>query len=255
MLLTNLTVVLAMMLLLWAVSIAQRDASIIDPFWGLGFIVVAWVSCYLCWPVSPRAMLIAGLVTVWGLRLSSHLFWRNHRKPEDARYTAMREKHGDRFWWVSLFTVFWLQAILLWFIAFPIQFVASDLGETPLGWLDAVGFLLWLSGFFFESVGDWQLARFRADPANKGKVLDSGLWRYTRHPNYFGDFCVWWGIYVLSIGGGGAWTFLSPLLMSVFLIKISGAALLEKDIGDRRPEYSAYKMRTSNFFPAPPKRP
>ena len=148
--------------------------------------------------------------------------------------------------------MFWLQAILLWFIAFPIQFATSNSSETPIGWLDCVGVLLWLTGFFFESVGDWQLARFRADPKNRGRVLDTGLWRYTRHPNYFGDFCVWWGIYVVSIGGGGVWTFFSPLLMSVLLMKVSGVTLLEKDINERRPEYAAYKLRTSNFFPWPP---
>jgi steroid 5-alpha reductase family enzyme len=252
MLLINLAVVFAMMFLLWSASLIRRDASIIDPFWGLGFIVVAWVSCFLSWPVSTRAILITALVTLWGLRLSGYLFWRNHGKPEDARYAAMREKHGSRFWWVSLLTVFWLQALLLWFIAFPIQFAASGSGEIPFGWLDYVGVLLWLTGLFFETVGDWQLARFRADPTNKGKVLDSGLWRYTRHPNYYGDFCVWWGIYLLSIGAGGVWTFLSPLLMSVLLMKVSGVTLLEKDIAVRRPEYAAYKNRTSDFFPWPP---
>ena len=149
MLLTNLFIILAMMFLLWTASLIRRDASIIDPVWGLGFIVVAWASCFQNWPVSTRMLIITLLVTIWGMRLSGYLFWRNHGEPEDSRYTAMREKHGDRSWWVSLLTVFWLQAFLLWFISFPIQFAAFDLGETPIGWIEVIGILVWGVGFVF----------------------------------------------------------------------------------------------------------
>ena len=208
MLLINLVVVFTMMFLLWLVSLVRRDVSIIDPVWGLGFIVVAWATCIQSWPVSSRMILVTVLVTIWGLRLSGYLFWRSIGEPEDARYAAMRKHHGDRFWWVSLITVFGLQAFLLWLIAFPIQFVGFNADGASLGWLDVVGVMLWLVGFFFESVGDWQLARFRGDPNNRGKVLDSGLWRYTRHPNYFGDFL----IYVsFALSGAWIWGIFSPI--------------------------------------------
>ena len=253
MLLNNLMILLAMMFLLWLISQVRRDVSIIDPVWGVGFVVIAWATCIQNWPVSGRMLLVTSLVTIWGIRLWGYLFWRGIGEPEDSRYAAMRDKHDDRFWWVSLITVFGLQAFLLWLIAFPIQYTAASAEATSLGWLDAVGVLLWLVGFFFESVGDWQLARFRGNPDNRGKVLDSGLWRYTRHPNYFGDFCVWWGFYLLSIGAGAGWTIFSPLVMSILLMKISGVTLLEKNISERRPEYSSYKARTSSFFPWRPK--
>ncbi len=162
----------------------------------------------------------------------------------------MRDKHGPRFWLVSLASVFWLQAILMWLVAWPIQF-----GQRPdggaLGWLDFAGCILWAVGFVFESAGDIQLAKFKADPSNRGRVMDRGLWRYTRHPNYFGNFCVWWGLYLIATSGGVWWTVHGPLLMSFLLLKVSGVALLEKTITERRPEYRDYAARTNAFFPGP----
>ena len=253
-LLLSLVVVAIATVALWLVSLQLRDASIADPFWGTGFIFVSWTAVMYNGVTNWRAVLLAVLITIWGLRLSLFLLWRSRGHGEDSRYVAMRTHHGQRFWWVSLFTVFLLQGVLLWFVAMPIQVVAAGESGATVGMLDALGVLVWLVGLIFESVGDWQLARFKSDPGNAGKVLDSGLWRYTRHPNYFGDFCVWWGIFLIAASGGYWWTIASPLLMSFLLMKVSGVALLEKTIVNRRPKYEDYIRRTNAFFPGLPKK-
>lgn len=257
-LVVTLAVLLGAMLVLWLVSVARRDASVADVFWGAGFVLVAWTALAMNAPAPGRVWLATLLTSVWGLRLALHLGSRNwaaHAKHgEDRRYAAMRAHHGDRFWWVSLFTVFLLQGLLLWFVALPLQVAAVAKGASGFGLLDAAGSVLWATGFLFESVGDWQLARFKAEPRNAGKVMDRGLWRYTRHPNYFGDFCVWWGLYLLCTAGGAGWTILSPALMAFLLMRVSGVTLLESDIRDRRPDYAAYQARTSSFFPWFPRR-
>ncbi len=255
--LNSLLLVIATLTCLWLLSLVRRDASIVDPFWGMGFVLVTW---YVWESASTarlieRSWLLAALTTLWGLRLSLYLLWRNWGHDEDRRYRAMREYHGARFWWVSFLTVFLLQAIILWIVSLPIQAAMINAETTPLGWLDFVGVGLWSVGLFFESVGDFQMARFQADPKNVGQVMAHGLWRFTRHPNYFGDFCVWWGLYLIATSAGAAWTIFSPLLMSFLLLKVSGVTLLEKTITDRRPDYAAYQARTSSFFPWPPKRP
>lgn len=242
------------MTILWLVSLPLRDASIVDPFWGLGFVIVAWVAIGLNSPITARDWLMAALTTLWGMRLSLFLLWRNWGHGEDRRYRAMREANGARFWWWSLLSVFLLQAGILWFVSLPIQATIVTSDETPLGWLEALGVIVWSVGLLFETVGDVQLASFRADPANAGGVMDRGLWRYTRHPNYFGDFCVWWGLYLVALASGAGWTVLSPLVMSFFLMKVSGVSLLEQTIGERRPKYAAYQRRTNAFFPGLPKR-
>ncbi|MFH1330256.1 MAG: DUF1295 domain-containing protein, partial [Actinomycetota bacterium] len=204
---------------------------------------------------EARRWLLVSLVTVWGLRLGAYLAYRNLGKGEDYRYVAMREKAGGRFWIVSLFKVFLLQGLLLWVVSLPVQ--AGQLPSVPdgIGPLAIVGTALWAVGLFFETAGDAQLARFKADPANKGKVMDRGLWRYTRHPNYFGDFVVWWGIYLVALEGHGTWWAVAgPLLMSFLLLRVSGVAMLEKTIGTRRPGYGEYVRRTSAFVPRPPRR-
>ncbi len=248
---TNALVLLAFMTGLWVVATRLRDVSIIDCCWGAAFVVVAWVSVTLNRPASARMLLLVVLTTLWGMRLSLYLLLRKRGHAEDRRYQAMREYHGPRFWWVSLFTVFLLQGALVWFVALPLQSAAVIASRAPLGGLDACGALLWLIGFAFESGGDWQLARFQADPANQGRVLDQGFWRFTRHPNYFGDFCVWWGLYAVAAAGGAWGTILSPVVMTVLLLKVSGVALLEESIGRRRPEYAEYVRRTNAFFPGP----
>jgi steroid 5-alpha reductase family enzyme len=238
---------LGAMVLLWVVSLPLRNASIVDVFWGPAFVLAAWTAA-LAGGGGPRRALALALVSLWGLRLGLHLARRNLGHGEDPRYAAMRRGHGPRFWWVSLFTVFLLQAGLAWFISLPVQ--AAVLGPaTPLGLLDLAAALLWAVGLAFEAVGDAQLARFRADPRNRGRALDTGLWRYTRHPNYFGDACAWWGLGLLGVAAGHPWTILSPALMTFLLVRVSGVALLERDIGARRPGYRDYVARTSPFFP------
>jgi steroid 5-alpha reductase family enzyme len=254
--LPSLLLVLALMHLLWLASIAKRDASIVDPFWGTGFVILSWFAFFRSQTELPlRVHGIVWLTTLWGLRLSLHLLLRNAGHGEDKRYRAMREFHGPRFWWVSLLTVFWLQAIILWLVSFPVLATVQAAEQIPLRWLDGIGAAVWLTGLFFEAVGDFQMARFQSRPENRGLVMDRGLWRYTRHPNYFGDFCIWWGLYLIAASGGAPWTIFSPLLMSVLLLKVSGVTLLEKTMTVRRPAYADYQRRTNAFFPGPPGKP
>lgn len=232
-------------------SLWRRDASVVDPFWGTGFVIVVGYTL-LTTPAAQaaaRCLLLAALTTIWGLRLSIYLLWRNLGHAEDRRYQAMRDYHGLRFWWVSLLTVFLLQGVILWIVAMPIQVAMFRASTAPLGWFDFVGVSLWCVGLFFEAVGDWQMARFQANPDNAGRVMNRGLWQWTRHPNYFGDFCIWWGLYLIATPGGAGGTVFSPLLMSFFLLKVSGVTLLEKTITTRRPDYAVYQASTSAFFP------
>jgi steroid 5-alpha reductase family enzyme len=243
----------AMMTGAWIISYFIRNVAVIDSFWGLGFVLVAWTALFINGAPVANSAIIVCLISVWGLRLSAYLTWRNWGQEEDARYAAMRKNVGSRFKWTSYITVFTLQAILLWLISMPIQL--ASLAETAEGpaWVIWLGCIIWLGGFYFEVVGDWQLARFKSKPENKGQVLDQGLWKYTRHPNYFGEFCMCWGIYLISINAGGIWTFFSPVIMTFLLMKVSGVTLLERDISERRPAYQRYQKNTSAFFPAPPK--
>ena len=241
---------------LWLVSLTLRDASIVDPFWGTGFVLITWLTVAVMGSeqTSGRSWLLAAVTTIWGGRLSLYLLRRNLRHGEDRRYVAMRVYHGPRFWWMSLFTVFLLQGVILWIVSIPIQAAMVATTMKPLGWLDLVGSAVWSLGMFFEAVGDFQMAQFQADPQNVGRVMDRGLWRLTRHPNYFGDFCVWWGLYLIASAGGAAWTIFAPLLMSYLLLRVSGVALLEQTITTRRPEYVSYQTSTSSFFPWAPRR-
>lgn len=252
-LLNSLLIVIGAMTCLWLVSLARRDASIVDPFWGTGFVLVTWYALASA-QANQRSWLLAALTTSWGLRLSLYLFGRNQGHGEDRRYRAMREHHGPSFWWISFVTVFLLQAVVLWIVSLPIQVAIVAAKSEPPGWLDLAGLILWSIGLFFEAIGDYQMSRFQADPNNAGRIMDRGLWRLTRHPNYFGDFCVWWGLYLIALAGGAGWTIFSPLLMSFLLLKVSGVTLLEKTIIDRRPDYVAYQARTSSFLPWPPRK-
>ena len=202
---------------------------------------------------TDRSLLMLVLVTIWGLRLTGYLAWRNIGKGEDRRYQQMRKKSPDNFWLVSLFQVFGLQAVLMWVVAIPA--VVTHASDSSLWWLDWVGVAIWVVGVTFETVGDIQMARFKSRPDSKGKVMDRGLWQYTRHPNYFGDFCVWWGLYLIAAAGGAWWSIVSPLVMSALLIRYSGAGLLEKTITRRRPEYEEYMRTTNAFFPGKPRTP
>jgi steroid 5-alpha reductase family enzyme len=252
---TTLGLALAAMLLLWAVSLALRDASIVDIWWGPGIAAVVAAAFASGGGAHPRSVLLLALVVLWGLRLGGHLLWRNAGRGEDPRYQAMRRHHGVRFAAVSLVTVFGLQGALQWLVALPLQLAQLAPGGAPLGPLDAAGIALFALGLFFEAVGDWQLARFKADPANAGRVMERGLWRYTRHPNYFGDCAAHWGMFVVALATPFGWLgAIGPLAMTVLLLRVSGVALLERSIGKRRPAYTDYQRRTSAFLPWPPRR-
>ena len=242
--------------LAWPVSVALRNVAIVDSLWSLMFLLEAVVYVAAAGSgfagASPRALLMVALVAVWALRLAGYITWRNRGHGEDRRYQAIRARNEPNFAFKSLYLVFLLQAGLAWLISLPLVGVAR--GTAAFGILDLAGVILWAIGFAFEAGGDWQLARFKADPANRGKVLDRGFWALTRHPNYFGDFCVWWGFYLLAVGAGAWWSLPGPLLMSLLLMRVSGVTLLEKDIGERRPQYADYIRRTNAFFPGAPRR-
>ena len=235
----------------WAVCTLRRNVGLVDIFWSLFFLLAAGSYAVAAAPAGPRTGLVLALVTVWAVRLAAFLAARNWNAPEDHRYQAIRARNQPHFEWRSLYLVFGLQGLLAWLVSAPLAAAVSS--PAPLGPLDWIGGLLVAFGIVFEAVAATQLARFRRDPASAGRVLDSGLWRWSRHPNYFGECCVWWGFYLLAVAGGGAWTVFAPLLMTLLLLRVSGVALLEKDIGERRPAYRDYVARTSAFIPRPPR--
>jgi steroid 5-alpha reductase family enzyme len=249
--LEGLCVVVAAGVFTWLASLYKHDVSIVDSVWSLMFIALALHTAMAMGHWGPRSLLILALVSLWGLRLSIYITWRNWGDEEDHRYRAIRARNEPHFAYKSLYLIFGLQALLAWLISLPLH--AAIVGDGALGLLDGLGAVLWLVGFAFEAGGDWQLARFKANPANRGKVMDRGFWRYTRHPNYFGDFAVWWGLYLIAASAGGWWSFAGPMLMSLLLMRVSGVTLLEKDIGERRPQYADYIKRTNAFFPGLPK--
>jgi len=268
----SLTAVLLFMSLIWLFSVRLKNASIVDIFWGTGFVYTAAIYFFLTEGYLPRKILIMALVAIWGLRLSYHIFRRNHGKGEDPRYAAWRQEFGpQRYWWISFFQVFMLQGVILWVVSFPLM--AAQSYNAPFTVWDGLGLLVWGVGFYFEAVGDRQLAQFKANPANKGKIMNTGLWAYTRHPNYFGDAAVWWGFYLIAFATsfgfwdcvgfcsfedilrhiGGWWTIFSPIIMTALLMRVSGVTLLEKSM-EQRPGYKEYIASTSSFFPLPPKK-
>ncbi len=251
-LMINLALIAGLMTVLWLISLRIRNASIVDVFWGLGFVLVSWTTVLLTDATAMRRWVIVVTATIWGTRLAAYLAWRNFGKPEDYRYRAMRDSYGDRFAWVSALLVFGLQGLLMWIVSWPLQF--GQQSAAALNWVDVLGVMLWTLGWLFETVGDWQLARFKRQMEYAGKVMDRGLWRYTRHPNYFGDFLVWWGFYLMAVASHAPWwTIVSPLVMSVLLMRVSGVTLLERSLQTRRPQYTDYMRRTSAFFPWPPR--
>jgi steroid 5-alpha reductase family enzyme len=249
---------LVCVLLLWLLSIRLRDASIIDIFWGPAFGVVAVVGYLLSdgQGFEPRRALITALTVAWALRLGVYLYWRNHGKGEDPRYTAaFRNRFPNNLHWHTLTKVFLLQGFLVWLISMPVQLAQYLVVPPRLGMMAYAGVALWVVGFAFEAIADWQLARFKADPANRGRVLDNGLWRYSRHPNYFGNACLWWGLWLIACDHPlGFVTVFSPLLMTHFLLNVTGKKLLEKRMSRARPEYADYIARTPGFFPWFPRR-
>jgi steroid 5-alpha reductase family enzyme len=269
-LLANLLILQACGFCLWLRSRKTRNVNIVDIFWGTGFAIVAAVTATGIalgwWPsqdeivvdaaskiLSDSQLVLVAMVVVWGTRLSTYLAIRSWGKSEDHRYAAMRNYWGTRFPVRSLFTVFGLQAFLIWFISLPVQL--GIWGEPCQPWALVLGAVLWLIGFSFESISDWQMYRFKQDAANRGQVMNRGLWRYTRHPNYFGDFMVWWGVFLVAAQPGSWWwTILAPGLMSFLLLRVSGVTLLESSLKQRIAGYEQYVKNTSSFFPKPPKR-
>ncbi len=254
-LLTTAASIALLMVVAWLVSLPLKNASIADIVWGAGFVLVAWVTFFAVnRPVDLRQALLVSIPTFWGLRLSLHLFRRNHGKPEDKRYQAMRANHPGRFGWVSLFTVFGLQGALMFGVSLPVQ-LGQLAPAVALGGFAYAGIALCAVGLVFEVVGDHQLAQFIKDPANKDKTMNTGLWRYTRHPNYFGDSCVWWGLGLIAFSTQyGAWGLLGPALITYLLTQVSGVPMLEKAMLKSNPRYADYMAVTSAFIPWPPKK-
>jgi steroid 5-alpha reductase family enzyme len=250
-LLAAIVTIACLMLATWSVSLLRRDASIVDIVWGLGFVLVAWAAKFVTGASGAGNWLLLLMVTVWGLRLAGYLAKRNLGKGEDFRYKAMRRKHGERFAIVSLYTVFGLQGALMFVVSLPVTMGQRDTSASA-GFVVFLGFVVWAIGIYFEAVGDAQLARFKRDPRNEGQIMDQGLWALTRHPNYFGDALVWWGLAIVgSSQGAGVWAFLGAGVMTVLLVRVSGAAMLDRLLAKRKPGYAEYMARTSGFIPMP----
>jgi len=236
----------------WMISMLKRDVSIVDSLWPMLFLFAAVTYDLPLTDTGPRAPWLLILVAAWALRLFAYISWRNWGEEEDRRYQQIRANNQPHFELKSLFIVFILQGVIAWVVSLPL--LAAIGGSAPVAALDYLGVGLWAVGMLFEAGGDFQLARFKADPGNRGQVMDRGLWRYTRHPNYFGNACIWWGFGLIALSAGAWWALLSPVVMTFLLLKVSGVSLLEQDIGERRPAYADYIARTSAFLPLPPKR-
>jgi len=255
--LANSLLILFLFFCVWVVSVVTRDSSIADIFWGLGFVVVVWFTWAISDGVEERRLLVAVLTTIWGVRLGAYIGWRNWGV-EDPRYARFREhieSQGKNFAIHSLIHVYLLQGVFMCLTALVLIFAMSMDTPEQLGWLAWAGTALWVVGMIFEVVGDAQLARFKADPANEGKILDHGLWRYTRHPNYFGEACIWVGFFLIAAENPlGLITIISPITIIYAVAGPSGKALLERRMSKKRPDFEDYKRRTSGFFPLPPKK-
>lgn len=235
----------------WVVSVIKRNATLVDSLWSLFILLAGCVYIFHENGLTFRDFLLISLLFIWSFRLTFYLAWRNRGGHEDHRYQTIRRNNEPHFWLKSLYIVFGLQVVLAWIVSLPLLGAANS--PKDLNWLDGIGLVLFLLGFAWQTVGDWQLSRFKAKAENRHKVLDSGLWRYSRHPNYFGEFCIWWGFYLIALAAGAWWSIVGPLLMTLLLLKVSGVALLEKDIGARRPDYADYIRRTNAFFPGKPR--
>jgi steroid 5-alpha reductase family enzyme len=250
--LAGLATTAGLMFLAWLLSLALRNVGIVDVFWGIAIAGAGGTWLLLQADAGPRGALALLLAILWATRLALHILWRSRGKPEDRRYRVIRARNEPNFAFKSLYLVFALQAVLAWLVAMPLLGTTLS-GARPLGLVDLMGVLLWFAGFLLQATADLQLARFQHRPDADRAVMNRGVWRYSRHPNYFGEFLMWWGIWVIAAAGGAWWTVFGPLLISFFLLKVSGVALTEKDIASRRPEYQDYIRRTSAFVPLPPR--
>lgn len=240
---------LGLALLVWIASLLLRDVSIVDIAWGAMVVAPLAVLWLLGTPAGPRALPVAVVALAWALRLSGYIAWRH--RGEDARYVAIRQRNAPHFAWKSVYLIFGFQAVLAWVVSWPL--LGAHASPASLTAWDVAGLLLACAGLTWEVVADAQLARFKADPAQRGAVMDRGLWRYSRHPNYFGECCLWWGLFVVAAAGGAWWSVASPLVMTVLLLRVSGVTLLESTIVERRPAYADYVRRTNAFFPGSPR--
>lgn len=249
--LASLLLIIALMTVVWLISLANKNAGLVDVFWGPGFAVAGWLY-YALTPegYEPRKLLVVILLTVWALRLGLHLGIRNIGKAEDYRYAAWREANGQSWWWKSFFQVFLLQGLILWLVSMPLYVAQAAALPAYFTLWDGLGVVVWMVGFGFEAIGDWQLNRFKSNLANRGKVMRVGLWHYTRHPNYFGDATLWWGYFLLALSVPGGWlTVFSPILMTWLLMRVSGVAMLERNLSQAKPDYADYIAHTPAFFP------
>lgn len=248
-------IILVSVTLLWIWSVFIKNVSIVDIFWGFGFVLVNAFYVFNSGELNTRKVLLLVLVSIWGLRLAFYLAWRNIGKGEDFRYQEFRKNYGPkRYWWFSFFQTFLLQGILIMIVSLPLLGIQSGRTEGDLNLLDYIGIAVWLIGFVFEAGGDFQLAGFKSNTANKGKVLNTGFWKYTRHPNYFGDSAVWWAYAIFSLAAGSYWQIMGSVIMTLLIIKISGVALLEKTLNTTKPEYEEYVQKTNSFLPWFPKK-
>lgn len=240
-------------LIAWALSLLKRNVGIIDSFWSLFFLTALGYWWSGLEAPSSRALLLTGLLILWAVRLSAYLTYRNWGKPEDRRYAAIRQRNQPHYALKSLLYVFCLQVVLAWLVAQPILPTLKSSG--PLNGLDVAGTLVFLMGFLFETIADFQMLLFKSNPKSEGQVMNQGLWRYSRHPNYFGEAVLWWGIYLIAFAASAPfWVLLSPVFMSFLLLRVSGVPLLEEDLKHRKPDYRDYIGTTSSFWPRPPRK-
>jgi len=238
----------AYMSLWFVISLVKQRNDVADEAWGLGFVLLAWTSFFLSDSAGRRGLVVGVLVSVWGLRLAWHIHARHQSKPEDYRYQAWRREWGKWFYVRSYAQVYLLQGALLFVIALPVLIINRSRSGS-FGTIDVLGLCVWLFGFFFESAGDAELARFMKDASNRGKLLQSGLWRYSRHPNYFGEVAQWWGIWLIALGVPAGWLgVFGPLTITFLILKVSGIPMLEKKMAEN-PDFAEYKRRTSRFLP------
>jgi len=246
-------VIFIYMNLIFFLAALLRKNDIVDVAWGLGFVTISLTMLILYPGYDQRRLLVSLLIAIWGLRLAGYIFLRNRGKQEDFRYAAWRKQWGKHWLIRSYLQVFILQGFFMLTIAYPVILYLQP-GSSQPGILDFLGLIIWLIGFYFEAVGDAQMMRFKADPANKGRIMDQGLWCYTRHPNYFGETAMWWGIFFITLAQPHGWIgVVSPVVISFLLLRVSGVPMLEKKYAEN-PAYREYIRRTSSFFPLPPRK-
>lgn len=246
---------LALFVIAWLVSLALRDTGVVDLFWGLGFVAAAGAAAATVQePLTARGWAVLLLTAAWAFRLSAHIALRNRGRGEDPRYAAWRREHGSVWSLRSLVTVFLFQGLLCWIVSLPLQ--AAITARGPGSWtpLDLAGGALWLIGFAWESVADYQLLRFKRSPGSRGRIMRRGLWAWSRHPNYFGEATLWWGFYLVAAATPGGWlTVVSPLLISFLLLRVSGVPMTDR-LMEGRPEWGEYARHTPAFWPRPPRK-